>query len=405
MSQSAQRQDDSYWQEQQRQAELERQKQLEVEQKRQEEAQKQKFIQEKQEALDQLKGIAGESSDIKTDTSSLKSSTSTDTSNSALELKGISATDSSLKSPRFSKGTKYSAPVDVRNLDVTTGKAFKSNKDLRDFIDKANWPIKTKVEVILGILMAEQGRYDDAVLFFQQAAVAVPNELVITSALDQAMKLKKERAKITQGAGHLRDDVINPDEFAYLPQQAQAYLVIAKASISVEDYDSAVKSLNDSLKLAPTDQKLRDALVYARQLKAASDEKKHGKPDPKRYEAAAKRAKANAAWRLGMYLSEKGDYAGAVNYLKEARKYYSKGCEKNLLNELIKNVKRLSPTEDRFPAYRTKAHAILDALEYGKGNWHRSLKYLEVAHKVDKNNLPVRDALNYLQGLHAGAEL
>ncbi|MCH8807824.1 MAG: hypothetical protein IH986_17300, partial [Planctomycetes bacterium] len=351
--------------------------------------------------LSQLKGITGESADTKADSLSLKSGISTfglkGTSASTLELKSTSPALFGLKPPKFSKGTKYSAPVDMRDLNVTTGKAFKKKKDLLDVIDKANWSTKTKAEVVLGILMAQRGRYDDAVRYLQQAAVVVPNEAVITSALEQAMKLKEEKTKITQQAGHLRHNVINPDEFTYLPLQAQADLVIAKASVSIEDYDSAVKSLNAALKLAPTDKKLRDALVYARQLKAARDEKITGRPDPGWYEAAATRAKANAAWKLGLYLSEKSDYAGAVNYLKETQQFYSKGYKNKLLNELIDNVKNLAPIEDRYPIYPTKAEAILDALEYGKGNWQRSLKYLEAAHKVDPNNLPVRDALNYLE--------
>lgn len=398
------------WQaEQRRQAELERQRrEQEAEQLRQKEARKLKFFQDKQDALGQLKGISGDSSDIKTDAPSLKSGTSTHglkgATKPSLELKSTTPADTGIKSPRFSKGTKYSAPVNVRNLNVTTGKAFKRNKDLLDFINKANWSTKTEAEVILGILMAERGRYDDAVRYLQQAAVSEPNEPVITSALEQAMKLKEEKKEITQGAGHLRHRVINPDEFAYLPLQAQADLVIAKASVSVEDYDSAVKSLNAALNLAPTDKKLRDALVYARQLKTARDEEATGKPTLEWYEAPATRAKANAAWTLGLYLSDKGDYVGATKYLRETQQFYSKGSDNRLLNKLIDNMENLAPIEHRYPSYSTKADAILDALEYGKGDWQRSLEYLEAAHKVDANNLPVRDALNYLEGLHAGTQ-
>lgn len=396
-------------QERQRQEEERKQKEAEEEERRRkEDARKQKFFHEKRDALNQLKGMAGDTTDIKTDSPSLKSSTSTlglkGSSTHTLGLKSVSPVASGLKSPKFSKGTKYSAPVNVRDLNVTTGKAFKRNKGLLNFIDKANWSEKTQSEVILGILLAERGRYDDAVRYLQQAAVDEPNEPVITHALEQTMKLKKENARITQGAGHLRHRVINPDEFAYLPLQAQADLVIAKASVSVEDYDSAVKSLNAALKLAPTDKKLRDALVYARQLKTARDEKATGKPAPEWYEAPATRAKADAAWTLGMYLSNKGDYAGATKYLRETQQFYSDGIDNRLLNELIDNMKNLESIEDICPSYPTKANAILDALEYGKGNWQRSLKYLEAAHEADANNLHVRDALNYLEGLHAGTQ-
>jgi len=409
--------DDSYQEEQQRQQKLEQQrraqaqveqeKQEKAEQERQEQARQKQFFRDKQGALNQLKGISGGSSETKAVAPSFKSGPVDlglkGGTISQMKLKSVSPTDSGLKSPKFSKGTKTSAPVDIRSLDVASGQAFKSNQDVIDFIEKADWTTRVKARVVLGLLMAGQGRYDEAIAYLQKAAVEESNESLITTVLENVMNLKEEKEKITQGAGHLKHSVINPDEFTYLPPQAQVDLVIAKASVSVGDYDNAVKSLHAALMVAPTDKKLRDALIYARQLKIARDEKISGKkPDPAWLEEAASRAKANAAWGLGLYLSEKGDYIGAVKYLKETQQVFSDGYTNELLGKLIDNVDTLAPLEDIVPTFPTKADAILDALEYGKGDWQRSLKYLEVAHKSDPDNMAVRDAFNYLEGLHAG---
>ena len=311
----------------------------------------------------------------------------------------------------FSKPSK-AVPVDVRDLEVATGEAFKQGQDLRDYVQQADWPVQVKSAFVLGVLMAERGRYDEAFDYFLDAAHAAPYDPaqgtpydpIIRDALQEAMRLKAAKAESAADAGYLAEEVVDPDGLSHLPLKARAGVMVAAASVSVGDYDAAVRILGEAAEAAPGDEGIRDALVYVRQLKAARDERAAGPPDPELLDAVRVRAKGNAAWGLGLYLAEKGDYDGAVHYLNEARPAFPGVVERDILDKAIANVRDLGGEIPGFPAYRSKADAILDALEYGKGDWDASLRYLEVAHDADPNNLDVRDALNYLQGLSAAAQ-
>lgn len=302
--------------------------------------------------------------------------------------------------PVFSKGTKFSAPVDVREFTATTGEGFQYGQDLRDYTQKADWPMRAKSAFTLGIAKASRGQYNKAINYLQEAITTGPNEPLLKNALSHVKDLKAAK-KVKASAGPLARETVNPDNLAHFPIKVQAEVNLAGASIVVGDYDVAVKYMNEALETLPNDQGLRDGLLYVKQLKAARDERAAGPVDPDRYRAARVRAKGEAAWNLGLYLSEKSDYEATVRYLKEARSLVQNDLSTRLIDKLIANVRTLpaKPIEG-IPIYPSKADAILDALEYGKGDWGASLRYLEVAHNSDPSYLPVRDALNYLQGLH-----
>ncbi len=304
------------------------------------------------------------------------------------------------KEPLFSKGSKTSTPVDAREFLATTGKGFKYGQDLMDYIKKADWPMRAKSAFTLSILKANRGQYNEAINYLQEAIATAPNEPLLKNALAHVKELKAAQ-KAKASAGPLARETVNPDDLARFPIKVQAEVNLAAASIVVGDYDAAVKYMNEALETLPDDQGLLDGLLYVKQLKAARDERAAGPVDPDRYRAARVRAKGEAAWNLGLYLSEKSDYKATVRYLKEARSLIQDDLSTQLIGKLIANVRTLpaKPIEE-FPIYPSKAEAILDALEYGKGDWGASLRYLEVAHKANPSNLPVRDALNYLQGLH-----
>jgi len=130
-----------------------------------------------------------------------------------------------------------------------------------------------------------------------------------------------------------------------------------------------------------------------------------------RLETVHKKAKAFAALNLGAYLMDyKGQKDLAISYLKEARQFLSEERDPDLNEALIRIIydkerqESLPSLHDMFPIYQSKVQAVLDALDYGNGNWDESVKYLEVAHGANPNDLNVRDALNYVQGFAAVKE-
>lgn len=129
-----------------------------------------------------------------------------------------------------------------------------------------------------------------------------------------------------------------------------------------------------------------------------------------RWEVARSRVQAKAAWILGVYLMRHGKTDQAIPYLKEARQFYRDpdSRENELLNRFIYDPREHQEMrrealwiEEVVPPYESRASAILDAMDYGRGNWEKSIQYLESARQADPQNLVVRDALNYLQGIAA----
>ena len=114
------------------------------------------------------------------------------------------------------------------------------------------------------------------------------------------------------------------------------------------------------------------------------------------------KAKAQAAWNLAFFLIDQGKNDEALQYFKEARAGFDDGSfEASMLDRGIQEVKQIVPSP-QIPVYKSRADALLDALQYGNRDWDKSYTYLQVAHKANPNDLAVRDALNYFEALYAG---
>lgn len=225
----------------------------------------------------------------------------------------------------FEKGTKDSAPVDLRLREPVRKAAAepKSAADrLKEEIDKAPWPIRAKAAFLISLLLSNSGRHEEALAMIEQARQLVPKDPLV-----------------------------------------------------------------------------QDALTVIKNEKAAEEARK----DP--HHEKKLKAKARAAWGLGMYLTDHGEYDQSIRYFKEAREYFSDdtSMEGSLLNQVLSDVRALSPGPPEFPIYQSRAHVILDALEYGNRDWDKSYDYLETAYRADPYNLTVRDAMNYFEALYGGA--
>lgn len=113
-------------------------------------------------------------------------------------------------------------------------------------------------------------------------------------------------------------------------------------------------------------------------------------------EAAAARereAKAQVELDIAEVYLQRGDLKTALTHLKKAhrltpnRRLALKVSEVDY--QLIKDSIPPNPRVD----------ALLDAIEDGKGSWKRSVDILTERHSTDPLDLPVRDALNFLQGM------
>ena len=171
----------------------------------------------------------------------------------------------------------------------------------------------------------------------------------------------------------------------------------AKKKKHIEDSKKFNQDVAAAARVAGLDQADQDAVRLMKQ----------------RMEVVRSRAKAFAAWKLGAFLLGAGQTDEAKVYLKEARKFYADpdSHENDVLNRLIydpqeqKEIRSDSAfLNEMFPPYGSQAEAVLDALDYGRGDLDQSIKYLTVAGQADPKNLNVRDALNYVRGIAASEQ-
>jgi len=390
--------------------------------KQQEEAEKRRrFNQEKNEALKQLKGRIRDLDNDDSETIKLKSGTVFDTGLKPINtlklkgtgksvntptLKGTGNSKLGLKQPRFSKGTKSSAPVSAEEFDAATGKAFTEGQKLRDQVEAIRWPLQVKAAFLLGVDQAEQGSYERAVSYFKTALRLVPSEPWITAALEHIRGLQAVQAA-RKGAGPIAWGTLDPETVGALPKAARDRVLIAMSLVDVGDFERATGLLNEALESAPSDRDLHGAASYVNQLLAQKRERESPLSEQektKRVVTARAKGRRNAAMALGNHLLNSGDLARAIVYFKEARKGFSPDSSSySLLSDQIASPGDFTPIPELL-LYQSKGEAILDALQYGDGNWDRSIRYLKTANKADPKNLFVRDALNYVQGMTVYAE-
>lgn len=404
--------DSNYEVERQRQIEedhLRRQAEAEAEEARRradEEARQEKIRQDRLEALRDIQGIdfdAGRES--KTN------------SGNELPIMGSSPTFEIMttpviegqKEPFFTKGSRFSAPVDLRVRDPDgplivdpqrIGKIVPGNA-LADFVGAQAWPKEAKASVLIAILMLERGRYDEAITGLERARKRVAGDPFIKDALAYS------KAQRSQAIAAERADFAS--RLARGSPEARAAYLSGWARLEIGDIETALRMFRrardqgNNLDLA--DKGHLDRVVREVEARYTPPTPEQEKTLASWREKAALRARGEAAWKLGLALTEnpRGEHdARALIYLHDAREVL-RGSDYHLIDEYANAVRAKSINrEPLMSMFDSRANAILDALQYGKGNLDDSLRYLEDARRAEPGNLHIRDAHQYLSGLRAG---
>ncbi len=112
-----------------------------------------------------------------------------------------------------------------------------------------------------------------------------------------------------------------------------------------------------------------------------------------------KEFKAGAEKNLALLSVKKGDYEKAIFYLMEAQK--TNPNDENIKKSLavVFHLK-----EDKMANNKTspRAVALMDAFEYGKTDWKKSLDYLKEWYTANTDNMGIRDAYHFSEGLAVG---
>ena len=373
--------------------------------KAEDERRQRQFMTDKLETLKSLKGGdfdgAGDGGFLK-----LKSSADTLPLKSGSETMGIKpnpGVDSpqpalpAEKNSRFSKGTRFSSPVDLTTKDpaglltVDTGPARELVPDghLGKFIAAQPWPPQIKGQTAIALIDLERGRPERAAATLKAASKAQPK--------DEFLRRAAARAAGEAGTTRLKFD---PERFAkQLPKPAYHAYIAAWEELEKGNMNSAARLFGRALDGAPNNAALQQLVAETGKRRRTLSPEEQQQYD-QRIERARDYAQGNAALRLGLNAIHWNNTV-ALNYLDEAGKKLS-GLDwefVRLTRQQVADRTHLDPGSYWKYHYKNRGEAMLDALEYGKGDWAASLRYLKHAGQIQKGNPVVNAAYRDLERL------
>lgn len=340
------------------------------------------------------------------------------------------------------------APLTTKALAVVTGTAFKAGAKLQAYARQRGWPAPAILSFDLSTLEAKFGQYKRArALLAMTRNLVKPDEVLlrvdtILARLQQireselgkyfqaypaseiALILQEDDYQATQAGLASWLDQTDCDARCYAKdKRALYYRALTGAALDRKsgDYAAAIAKYTDARRivgLAGLDPKLRrtanNGIVWARQLRASRDERQNPGSwklynQIRRADMAAARAET-----LASHLSQAGQGRAAIAYLKEAQAYYIKADPKRapyVASEITRlgadpnaNVMAAEKNGRPLTIYTnatSQTSIMFDAIEYGKGDWFKSITYLEAALTADPKNMKIFGALNYVKGLSA----
>jgi hypothetical protein len=276
----------------------------------------------------------------------------------------------------------------------------------------------------LGERSFRAGKYKEAVETYVLALKDLPgNQEILRGLANAKEKLDKIEASIKEMERHRRHNrnlqlakknIINRiDSINRVMQGRSSTLGNTPLNLSGTNADHGAIGSDDIFK--SKSEKAESVTQKVFEQSAGEEQKKPG-----HIAAIRQRAKASAAFSMAMHLSGNGRFKQAIDFLHQALEADPQ-CQ-NCIEELARHMKLVNDHLQRErvlkaiydhkanlfsrlePSWHNQADYLLDALEYGVGDWHASLSYLETGVEAEPDNLPLRNALEYLKGLHGGIQ-
>lgn len=122
-----------------------------------------------------------------------------------------------------------------------------------------------------------------------------------------------------------------------------------------------------------------------------------GQMTPEEARTARERdAKVQAAKESASAAAAKHDYQGAISQLKAALQLRPDDRDIQMALGAVLHAKDM---QEGKTVKNPKVDAILDAFEFGRGDWGKSISYLQGACRANPNHLGYRDAFAFVQGM------
>jgi len=290
------------------------------------------------------------------------------------------------------------------------GAAFKMGAEVRAYVSTTLSSITDISRVLIGVWQAEQGRYDKARRMAQLHDIK-PGDKFFNDLDDHWLSLWEEQQALIDNEIN-RLVITGEFDKNILPRILFESLMQAHLSVNSGDYETALKHIYDAKIYGfGNSQAFADVELFVRQMKVSANEKL-STPDPSLIEHQRNLASSYASLTLGLHLMEAQMDTVAIQALSEAADKFAKEGnieDSKLAFKLVDNVSRGKERkwkELRLPRVydgASEAHILLDALEYGRGDWNRSLKFLKLARDAQPNNSAIGEALALTRALAASS--
>lgn len=318
------------------------------------------------------------------------------------------------------------APLGKQGFGIITGDAFTAGIFMRTYAIEQNWPRAARNRWFASTLLAAHGYYARAkrLLAAKRGFTADDAWRKWAKRFDRDLNnFIAAQNEFEKKFGPLARKTFDPASVKDLKIDAVRKLVLASIARGQKNYERSIKLYNDALSSASRSgspllrKEINQATVMTRQLKASRDKHLNQGAKEAYYKKRRDERAAETAWWLGVHLAESGKGKQAIGYLREAQHYYNGagGRDPTMKHIIEKDIKELTanprsgifktqPTKGRLLTHYTNAKKIdivFDALEYGKGDWNLSIRYLRSASQADPKNVKITRALEYVKGLSA----
>ncbi len=293
-------------------------------------------------------------------------------------------------------------------MEVLLGNAFKIGLKIRAYVRTSVHSLTDASRVLIGLWYAEQGSYAKA---RRLAGLYETSSQNLKEMNEILLSLERKKHKMLNKA-ITRAVISGSFDAASLkryPGRFSQSLLRAHMNIKSGNYDLALRQIASAKEMKIESKALADAEVYVRQMRASAAEK-HTPTTPAMILHQQNMAAAYAGWSLGMLLMDADMDLPAVMILSKSAKTMSR--EDNIEDSRIifRLANKIAQSNGDAPKrllasgiYDTASEAdiLLDSLEYGRGDWARSLSFLNLAHKASPHNERINEALAHAEALMA----
>lgn len=297
------------------------------------------------------------------------------------------------------------------------GKAVDGLDAIQAHVADKRWPAAVRNHVLLATLRAARARFARAREHLELVWFGIKDD-DIARLFDDILTVRIAKATVRREAGPLVQERLDLATVSRLKTESQRLIIEASIALGEGRYEDAEARYQAArLEAAKAgDQEIHraadDAAVWARSLRAARDEKlAPGRRDAE-YRLARERAAAEHAWDLALKLGEAGERDKALALYDRAAQGFSAVGSTRMVDVTTKQKRELAaapPGPSHSRLYRsfdhhasvTRATLVLDAVEYGKGDWGQSLDYLRLLMVGDPTNTKYAEALDYVRMLAA----